>query len=497
MLIHINTGKNIVTYRRPVMKSFKQYITELFDSPVKVKKIQTIGSHHHVYMFRVNNIPYHVHVHHMFSDKGKADVDFGDRTEKPEDSMTTTGKQGSSASAVFAGVHKALRMHQKENPHINTYTFDASNEKSGDVNPARKKLYGAMVRRVGGKQYGNSFKIPASALREEVIYEMKRPRWEVPAEPGSVPAPEGKIKLYHQTGERNLNSIRRTGLQLSKAKGYEGPKAIYATPPDSKNRGFYGPAHNTPTAEFNVDKDEYTAPFVRRDEVPAKDITAHKEWHSTVRYIDADPNLRKAVENGEHDDLMKQGKHDKFAKAVRFVKKRAAAQKANESFDPEAVKIANSTSRNSGAVGAKAITPRYVEQIANKSHKILDFGSGKDAAHAKRLRQQGLNVTAHEFGSNQNENHDKDALNRQYDHVYASNVLNVQSSKPMMAATLDQIHKATKKGGSFIGNFPMAPRKADDIDANHVEAELNKRFETVKRVGGTKKAPLFHAINPK
>ncbi len=168
-----------------------------------------------------------------------------------------------------------------------------------------------------------------------------------------------------------------------------------------------------------------------------------------------------------------------------------------EAFDDEAIKIANSTSRSLGAVGAKAITPRYVESVAEKKHKILDFGSGKDAAHAKNLREKGFDVTAHEFGSNQNDNHDPAALSRQYDHVYASNVLNVQSSKGMMGQTLDQIHGAVKEGGSFTGNFPASPRKADDIDADHVHKELEKRFETVKRVGGTKKAPLFHATNPK
>ncbi len=315
------------------MKSFKQYITELFDSPVKVKKIQTIGKHHHVYMFKVNNVPYHVNVHHLFASPNMADVDFNDRSEKPEDSMTTTGKQGHNASGVLAGVHAALRKHQKENPHVDTYLFDASTEKDGDVNPARTRLYGAIAKRAGGKAYGNSFRIPSSALKEE--------------------------------------------------------------------------------------------------------------------------------------------------------------------FDPEAIKIANSTSRNSGAVGAKAITPRYVQSVAKKDHKILDFGSGKDAAHAKRLRDEGLDVTAHEFGSNQNENHDPDALKRQYDHVYASNVLNVQSSKEMLGKTLDQIHGAVKKGGAFTGNFPESPRKAADIDAAHVENELKNRFSVVKRVGGSKKAPLFHATDPK
>jgi hypothetical protein len=158
------------------------------------------------------------------------------------------------------------------------------------------------------------------------LSEMKRPRWEVPAEPGSTPTPEGKVKLYHQTGEKSLNSIRRTGIQLSKARGIEGPKAIYAAPPDSKNHGFYGDATHIPTAEFHVDKSDWDKPFVRKDSVPPEDITAHKEWHASVRYIDSDPQARKEVESGEHDDLMK-WKGTKEARAVRFVKKRLAAQR--------------------------------------------------------------------------------------------------------------------------------------------------------------------------
>ena len=164
---------------------------------------------------------------------------------------------------------------------------------------------------------------------KDFITEMKKPRWEVPAEPGSTSTPEGKIKLYHQTREKNLNSIRRSGIQLDKARGIEGPKAIYASPPDSKNRGFYGKATDTPTAEFHVDKDEYKAPFVTKSAVPAKDIIAHKEWHSHVRYIDDDPDLRKAVERGEHDDNLKDPtlKGDPIVKAIRFVKKRAKSKK--------------------------------------------------------------------------------------------------------------------------------------------------------------------------
>lgn len=73
---------------------------------------------------------------------------------------------------------------------------------------------------------------------KQYLSELKKPRWEVPAEPGSTPTPEGKIKLYHQTSMKNLNAIRRQGIQLSKAKGYEGPKAIYASPPSKTNKGI-------------------------------------------------------------------------------------------------------------------------------------------------------------------------------------------------------------------------------------------------------------------
>lgn len=160
---------------------------------------------------------------------------------------------------------------------------------------------------------------------KEYMSEMKKPRYEVPAEPGSTPVPAGKVKLYHQTAPRNLNPIRKQGIRLDKAKGYEGPKAIYAAEPDEKGKGFYGHPNDTPTAEIHVDKKDWKSPFVHKDKVEPHEIVAtHKDWHATVRYIDDNPNLRKEVEAGEHDHLMKE--KGKFSKAVRFVKKRAKAK---------------------------------------------------------------------------------------------------------------------------------------------------------------------------
>ena len=140
------------------------------------------------------------------------------------------------------------------------------------------------------------------------------------------------------------------------------------------------------------------------------------------------------------------------------------------SFTEKEIKIANATSRSNGASAInpdgtiRAIVPNFIlKNIKDYRDKtILDFGAGKEAIHTKWLRNNGLNVTAYDFGENCiNEVHDKNALDKRYDVIFASNVLNVQSSDVMMETTLYQIYKSLKKGGKFIFNYPKSPRKLD------------------------------------
>lgn len=167
-------------------------------------------------------------------------------------------------------------------------------------------------------------------------------------------------------------------------------------------------------------------------------------------------------------------------------------------FDPEFVRVANLTSRAKGAVGSKALVPQVVEKIAKPTDVILDYGAGKHAAHTQYLRDKGLNVTAYDFGANVDpELHDPGALKKKYNIVFASNVLNVQSSLTMLGMTLDQIKSVLTSGGQFVGNLPMSPRKSLDLNTEVLQTELAKRFSTVERVGGTKQAPVFLAKNPK
>lgn len=156
----------------------------------------------------------------------------------------------------------------------------------------------------------------------------------------------------------------------------------------------------------------------------------------------------------------------------------------------EQIAKANASSRAGGAVGINAVTPRYVQQTSKPGERILDFGAGKTAQHAKALREAGFDVTAHEFGGNQNpEIHDLSALTRKYDTVYASNVLNVQGSKDMLRNTLRQIKDSTE--GRAVFNYPREPRYSG-MRPDDVRITIKEVFgRDPVRVGGTPSEPIW------
>lgn len=176
------------------------------------------------------------------------------------------------------------------------------------------------------------------------------------------------------------------------------------------------------------------------------------------------------------------------------VKERQVQPKPLQEIPPEEVAVANKTARAAGNVGFRALVPRHVGSTAKTGESILDFGSGPKALHTENMKSKGLDVTAHEFGSNVVEGvHDPNALGRQYDTVMGSNVLNVQSSETGYRVTLDQMDKAVKPGGRLVVNLPETPRKMA-ITPERIQADLEAMGYQVKRVGGTKKSPVFEAI---
>lgn len=172
-------------------------------------------------------------------------------------------------------------------------------------------------------------------------------------------------------------------------------------------------------------------------------------------------------------------------------------------FTKEEVRMANATSRSSGASAKnkdgsiRAIVPKWVNSFVSKKVSILDFGAGKDAVHTKWLRKEGFNVTAYDFGENCIEGlHDKDALNKKYKIVMASNVINVSSSYDMLGETLRQMYNSLENGGTLIMNYPASPRKMD-LTARELESIIENMFDAqVVRAGGTSSAPLWTITKP-
>lgn len=167
-------------------------------------------------------------------------------------------------------------------------------------------------------------------------------------------------------------------------------------------------------------------------------------------------------------------------------------------FTVEEIKVANATSRSYGATAMnkdgtlRAVVPKYVESIARKEDKILDYGAGKGAVHTLYLREKGFDCTAYDFGDNVTELHDESALERQYDIVFASNVLNVCSTTHMLVRTTMEIWKATKDGGCAIVNYPNSPRKGD-FTVKEVKDVLECSFDCAEAelIGGTKSVPVW------
>jgi hypothetical protein len=170
------------------------------------------------------------------------------------------------------------------------------------------------------------------------------------------------------------------------------------------------------------------------------------------------------------------------------------------------------TARKLGAVGAKAIVPRFVQAILGiripHSATALDFGAGP-AEHTARLRTFGLSVTAHDVPTEYNKKwwhlYDPTALERQYDLVYASNVLNTLPSAGVLEEVVRTIAQATKPDGVAVMNYPEDPRKVRGGDGriltpDEVERVIRLYFGDVMtattRGFGTKRTPVFVAEKP-
>lgn len=148
----------------------------------------------------------------------------------------------------------------------------------------------------------------------------------------------------------------------------------------------------------------------------------------------------------------------------------------------EQVLKANRTSRNWRTTAIDQV----IRNLISKEDRVLDFGAGKNAIQALRLQEEGYQVTAYDFGNNCIHGvHDSKALSHRYDIVYASNVINVQSSLEMLEETLNQVRGVLKSSGKFVANYPKEPRMLGFSEERMLK-ELKKHFQSIERYPGTK-----------
>jgi len=173
-----------------------------------------------------------------------------------------------------------------------------------------------------------------------------------------------------------------------------------------------------------------------------------------------------------------------------------AADAIRQLIDP--VERANRSARSLGAVGNKAITPRYVAETLTPGETVLNFGAGKPNPatglydHSEMLRRAGGKVWEYDFGRN---SVGDDALARHYDTVMASNVLNTQSDMDMLLRTLEQIRQST--GQRAVFNFPSSPRYIDAKAGDVMDAAAKVFSADPRIVGGSRSAPLIEVRLPR
>lgn len=202
---------------------------------------------------------------------------------------------GTLAGEVFNPSHKEKQVHVPRNDAI-------------PRNPATKPTSGIIMRK--------DPMIPAPL--DPMLENLRPASWRLPPEPGTAPIPAGHVRLYHQTNPENLGSIKHHGISLDRARGIEGPRAIYAD-----EKGFYGSPGDVPTVEFHVPAELWDRPFVKADVVPPENILGvHRRWHSTARYIEEDPKIIQRVLSGGHDNLLND---PHYGKAIRYIKHKYSA----------------------------------------------------------------------------------------------------------------------------------------------------------------------------
>jgi hypothetical protein len=139
------------------------------------------------------------------------------------------------------------------------------------------------------------------------------------------------------------------------------------------------------------------------------------------------------------------------------------------------------TARPKGAIKPKL--PQIIATMCQKNHSILDYGAGK-LTGTFILKENGFDVTPYDVALAETYH----SLERQYDVVMASSVLNLQESRIMVVHALSEIFDLLVDGGVLFVNYPQ-PRHSD-VKTSELHSLISIAF-TVEQFGGTKQYPFW------
>lgn len=131
----------------------------------------------------------------------------------------------------------------------------------------------------------------------------------------------------------------------------------------------------------------------------------------------------------------------------------------------QSISIANKTLRSAGSSvfdkdgNVRSVVSRFVFENFCSDDKICDYGAGRNAIQTMWLRANGFqHVDPHDFGENRPAD---ERFGRNYDVIFASNVINVADSAAMIEWDFRDMKSHAKNGATIVWNYPTTPRKAN------------------------------------
>jgi hypothetical protein len=152
---------------------------------------------------------------------------------------------------------------------------------------------------------------------------------------------------------------------------------------------------------------------------------------------------------------------------------------------PSAKDILATNKTDRGSVKNTILYQVFAEMFEGQHLKVLDFGAGKKATHTFRLRELGFDVDAYEWGSNYRVGIHSFVLDKTYDVILMSNVLNTQPTKCCLRYTLCRVFESfCNEKTVVLANYPAEPRKLN-LSPSVIHREIytaSKRQRVVLRL---------------